>query len=130
MIGNEYLESVREMVSKGREKRKNKSQDLSMEASVKKKKVDYLEWLKQERKNQTSGKKVNKRAYLDNNNMSYEQKLNRVLAESLKLSEDTKLKEQKLKYGKFKTAEQILAHKWQIDKNYIDMANMKLKLIQ
>lgn len=46
MIGNEYLESVREMVSKGREKRKNKSQDLSMEASVKKKKVDYLEWLK------------------------------------------------------------------------------------
>ena len=46
MIGNEYLELVPEMVSKDRERRKNKSQDLSMETNVKKKKVDYLEWLK------------------------------------------------------------------------------------
>ena len=35
-----------------------------------------------------------------------------------------------LKYGKFKTPQQILDKKQMIDKNYIDMVNMKLKMIE
>ncbi len=34
-----------------------------------------------------------------------------------------------LRYGKFKTSEEILACKEQIDQNYLDIVNMKLKLI-
>lgn len=36
----------------------------------------------------------------------------------------------KLKHGKFKTSEEILACKEEIDKNYIEIVNMKLKLIE
>ena len=62
--------------------------------------------------------------------MSYEEKLNKIMLESEKLSEQTKQAEMKLKYGKFKTSEEILACKEEIDRNYIDIVNMKLKLIQ
>lgn len=35
----------------------------------------------------------------------------------------------KLKFGKFKTSDEILACKEEIDKNYIDIVNMKMDLI-
>ena len=35
----------------------------------------------------------------------------------------------KLKFGNFKTSEEILACKEEIDKNYIDIVNMKMDLI-
>ena len=35
----------------------------------------------------------------------------------------------KLKFGKFSTSDEILEHKEQIDQHYIDIINMKLKLI-
>ena len=35
----------------------------------------------------------------------------------------------KLKFGKFTTSDEILQHKEEIDQHYIDIINMKLKLI-
>jgi hypothetical protein len=35
-----------------------------------------------------------------------------------------------LKYGKFKTSEEILNKKEQIDRNYIDLVEMKLEMIE
>jgi hypothetical protein len=35
-----------------------------------------------------------------------------------------------LKYGKFKTSEEILTKKEIIDRNYIDLLNMKLEMIE
>lgn len=35
----------------------------------------------------------------------------------------------KLKYGKFTTSDEILQHKEEIDQHYMDIINMKLKLI-
>lgn len=35
-----------------------------------------------------------------------------------------------LKYGKFKTSEEILSKREIIDNNYIDLVNMKLKVIE
>ena len=35
-----------------------------------------------------------------------------------------------MKFGKFKTSEEILTCKEEIDQNYLDIANMKLKLIK
>jgi hypothetical protein len=40
-----------------------------------------------------------------------------------------KQKEMKLKFGKFTTSDEILQHKEEIDQHYIDIINMKLKLI-
>lgn len=53
-----------------------------------------------------------------------------MLSEAEKLKELVKNNEMKLKFGKFKTSEEILTCKEEIDQNYIDMANMKLKLIK
>ena len=63
-------------------------------------------------------------------NLSYDEKLKKVILESEKLTEQTRQTEMKLKYGKFKTSEEILACKEEIDQNYIDIVNMKLKLIE
>lgn len=35
-----------------------------------------------------------------------------------------------MKYGKFKTSEEILSKKEIIDRNYIDLLNMKLEMIE
>ena len=44
-------------------------------------------------------------------NISYDEKLKKVLYESEKLSEQTRQTEMMLKYGKFKTSEEILTCK-------------------
>lgn len=67
--------------------------------------------------------------YIDNKRISYDEKVKRVLQESEKISEHAKQNEMMLKFGKFKTSEEILACKDEIDQNYIDMVNLKLKLI-
>lgn len=68
-------------------------------------------------------------SFVDSKNMSYDDKVKKVLHESEKLSEMAKQNEMMLKFGKFKTSEEILACKDEIDQNYIDIVNMKLKLI-
>ena len=67
--------------------------------------------------------------YIDNKRISYDEKVKRVLQESEKISEHAKQNEMMLKFGKFRTSEEILACKDEIDQNYIDMVNLKLKLI-
>ena len=67
---------------------------------------------------------------MNRKNLSYDDKLKKVILESDKLTEQTRQTEMKLKYGKFKTSEEILACKEEIDQNYIDIVNMKLKLIE
>lgn len=51
------------------------------------------------------------------------------MEQSEKLAEANKKNEMMLKYGKFKTSEEILNCKETIDQNYLDMVNMKLKLV-
>jgi hypothetical protein len=40
------------------------------------------------------------------------------------------LSENQLKYGKFKTSEEILQYKEEIDNNHVEILKMKLKLVQ
>lgn len=53
------------------------------------------------RKEQT---KKERKSFFDRSNLSYDEKLKRVMLESDRLAEETKQAEMKLKYGKFKTS--------------------------
>ena len=70
----------------------------------------------------------NKLSFLEKNEISFHEKLERVDRESFKLEQLTKNSENQLKYGKFKTSEEILQYKEEIDNNHIEILRMKLKL--
>ena len=136
MIGNQYLGSVRQMVSKYREltKKAEEKDEMKEDEDIKekekekeKKKLDYLQQMKEMRKNSPLKEK---RTFLDDRNLSYDEKVKRAIIEGEKKEKQAELKEEKLKFGKFKTAEEIVNYKWSIDKNYLDIVNMKLRLIE
>lgn len=62
--------------------------------------------------------------------ISFDDKVKKIMIESEKIEEITKLNEMKLKHGKFMTSEEILACKDEIDQSYLDVVNMKLKLLE
>ena len=70
----------------------------------------------------------NKLSFLEKNEISFHEKLERVDRESFKLEQLTKNSENQLTYGKFKTSEEILQYKEEIDNNHIEILRMKLKL--
>lgn len=103
MMGMEYLERVKEMAAKARLNRKQ-SEDFSPAASSPevKKPINYLEELKRNRPTQP------KTSFAKSKNLSYEDKVKRVMQESDKLAQATQQSEMMLKFGKFKTSEEIL----------------------
>lgn len=126
MMGMEYLEQVKEMAAKARLQRKSGDEfggGKSKEEPERKRPIDYLEQLRQNRP------KASKTEFVERKNLSYEDKVKQVMLQSDRLAQATKQSEMMLKFGKFKTSEEILACKECIDQNYLDIVNMKLKLI-
>jgi hypothetical protein len=70
----------------------------------------------------------NKLSFLDKNDLSFHEKLERVDRETFKLEQLAKNSENQLKYGKFKTSEEILQYKEDIDNNHVEILRMKIKL--
>ena len=113
------------MAAKAREQRRN-SADFGQNKNASqeiKKPINYLEQIRRNRPKQEKLQFVNRK------NMSYEDKVKQVMQHSQKLAQATKQNEMMLKFGKFKTSEEILQCKEEIDQNYLDIVNMKLKLI-
>ena len=65
-----------------------------------KKGIDYLEYLRKHPR-----PKPARLSFINKNSLSYEQKMEKVMVESEKLVANTKVNEDKLKYGKFKTSD-------------------------
>lgn len=70
-----------------------------------------------------------KYSFVNKKGATFDEKVKKVELQSEKLEELARQKEMKLKHGKFTTSEQILQHKEEIDQHYMDIINMKLKLI-
>lgn len=70
-----------------------------------------------------------KYSFVNKKGTTFDEKVKKVELQSEKLEELARQKEMKLKHGKFTTSEQILQHKEEIDQHYMDIINMKLKLI-
>lgn len=66
----------------------------------KKKQIDYLQELRKNPKPRTS----RKLSFIDRPNMSFDEKVNKMLIESQKLNDLVKQNEERLKFGKFKTS--------------------------
>ena len=75
-----------------------------------------------------TGMRSNKLSFLDKKDLSFHEKLERVDRETFKLEQLTKNSENQLKYGKFKTSEEILQYKEDIDNNHVEILRMKIKL--
>jgi hypothetical protein len=65
---------------------------------------------------------------MDKKDLTFHEKLEKVERETFKLEQMTKLSENQLKYGKFKTSEEILQYKEDIDNNHLEILKMKLML--
>ena len=125
MIGLQYLQKTKEMAAKMRGKRKN-SDHLPDPEPEKPRVFDYLA---ERRKKGSSKSHRDRLEFVGRRDLSFDDKLKTVERESQKLEQLAKQKEMRLKFGKFATSEQILQHKQEIDQHYIDIINMKLRLI-
>lgn len=94
--------------------------------------MDYLKQLRESRSSSMNNSSLSgmkkKLSFLENRELSFHEKLDRVERETFKLEQLTKNSENQLKYGKFKTSEEILQYKEDIDNNHIEILKMKLKL--
>ena len=125
MVGLEYLEKTKEIANKMRGRRKNSENIGGGPEEQKPKVVDYLA----EQRKKSSKSNRDRMGFVNRRGVSFDDKLKKVELESEKLEELARQKEMKLKFGKFSTSDEILQHKEQIDQHYIDIINMKLKLI-
>lgn len=98
-----YLQMTKEMAAKAKTTRAASSVQIQS-TPAKRKSVNYLEELRKSSKPRT----VRKLSFTDKPNMSFDEKINKVLIQSQRLNDLVKQNEMKLKYGKFKTSEEIL----------------------
>ena len=82
------------------------------------------------RKNRTQSKKKIKNRFDEDDDLSYDEKFVKFFGESQILTEKVKQKERSLMYNQYKPEMEKLKEQLQIEENYIDIVNLKLKLLE
>lgn len=123
-VGIKYLEYAKEMSEKGRSVKRYAE---SPHASTRPHRINYLEEVK--RNNHLHKEERQRHFSQELKKYDYEERLKRVQQKSDVIDEEARRKEVLLKYGKFMSAEEILRCKEELDDHYLEVINMKLKLI-